>query len=402
MSRLNELLTGLSSGDVPVRPLGELGEFIRGRRFTKADYVESGLGSIHYGEIYTDFGTSASVVHRFVRPELRRSLRLARKGDLVIAATGENVQDVCKAVAWLGNEEIAVHDDCYIFRHNLDPTFAAFLFQSAQFQEQKRKLASESKLARVSGVNLAKIVAPVPPLEVQQEVVSVLNEYSDLHSRLLAELEAELVARRDQFVHYRDSLLTFGTVDSLSLSLSEQPIRWARLSELFDMRAGKFIAASSIVSEPGAEHPIPCFGGGGLRGYVALASHHGDRVLIGRQGALCGNVKRASGEFYATEHAVVVTARPEVDIRWAFHMLKAMNLNQYASKSAQPGLAVGTIERLEIPVPPYVEQRRVGRALDKLDAFVTDISAGLTAEIAARRQQYEYCRDKLLTFEAAA
>lgn len=220
MSRLNELLTELRSGDVPVRPLGELGEFIRGRRFTKADYVESGLGSIHYGEIYTDYGTSASVVHRFVRPEIRSSLRLARKGDLVIAATGENVQDVCKAVAWLGDEEIAVHDDCYIFRHSLDPTFAAFLFQSAQFHEQKKKLASESKLARVSGANLAKIVAPVPPLEVQREVVSVLNEYSDLHSRLQAELEAELVARRDQFVHYRDSLLTVGAVDSLSLSLS--------------------------------------------------------------------------------------------------------------------------------------------------------------------------------------
>lgn len=174
------------------------------------------------------------------------------------------------------------------------------------------------------------------------------------------------------------------------------------MSELFDMRAGRFIAASSIVSEPEAEHPIPCFGGGGLRGYVARASHHGDRVLVGRQGALCGNVKRASGEFYATEHAVVVTARPEVDISWAFHILTAMNLNQYASKSAQPGLAVGTIERLEIPVPPYVEQRRVGRALDKFDALISELSISLPTEIASRRQQYEYYRDKLLTFGEAA
>lgn len=219
MSRLTELIAQLAPEDVPVRPLGEIGEFIRGRRFTKADYVESGLGSIHYGEIYTDYGTTASSVNRFVRPELKGSLRLARHGDLVIAATGENVQDVCKAVAWLGDEEVAVHDDCYIFRHELDPTFMAYFFQSARFHEQKAKLASESKLARVSGANLAKIVAPAPPMDVQREIVRVLDIFSDLQAQLEAELQAELTARREQFVHYRDSLLAFDAVDSLSLSL---------------------------------------------------------------------------------------------------------------------------------------------------------------------------------------
>lgn len=213
-------MTKLAPKDVPIRPLGELGEFIRGRRFTKADYAESGLGSIHYGEIYTDYGTTASSVNRFVRPELKGGLRLARPGDLVIAATGENVQDVCKAVAWLGEEEVAVHDDCYIFRHELDPTFMAYFFQSASFHDQKVRLASESKLARVSGSNLAKILAPVPPMAVQREIVRVLDRFSALHARLEAELEAELKARREQFVYYRDSLLAFDAVDSLSLSLS--------------------------------------------------------------------------------------------------------------------------------------------------------------------------------------
>lgn len=222
MSHLNELLSRLAPGDVPVRPLGESGEFIRGRRFTKADYAESGLGSIHYGEIYTAYSTTTTAVQRFVRPDLRASLRLARTGDLIVAATGENVEDVCKAVAWLGDEEIAIHDDCYIFRHNFDPTFASYVFQSAYFGEQKRRLASESKLARVSGANLAKILAPVPPLEVQREIVRVLNGYSDLQKQLQEELEAELVARRKQFVHYRDSLLSFGPVDSLSLSLDSR------------------------------------------------------------------------------------------------------------------------------------------------------------------------------------
>jgi len=218
MSTLRDLLSDLAPGAVRNVALGEVGEFIRGRRFTKADYVDAGLGSIHYGEIYTDYGTTATAVHRFVRPELRSSLRLARRGDLVIAATGENVQDVCKAVAWLGDEEVAVHDDCYIFRHELDPTYAAYLFQSAVFNDQKARLASESKLARVSGANLAKIVVPVPPLSVQREVVAVLDRFSALQAELEAQLEAEVRARHVQFTHYRDALLSFD-----SLSLSRQP-----------------------------------------------------------------------------------------------------------------------------------------------------------------------------------
>jgi type I restriction enzyme S subunit len=144
-----------------------------------------------------------------VRSELKGSLRLARRGDLVIAATGENVEDVCKAVAWLGDDEVAVHDDCYIFRHELDPTFISYFFQSERFHEQKTRLASESKLARVSGANLAKIIAPAPPLEVQREIVRVLNDFDALRAQLEAELKAELEARRRQYGHYRDSLLTF-------------------------------------------------------------------------------------------------------------------------------------------------------------------------------------------------
>ena len=138
----------------------------------------------------------------------------------MIAATGENVQDVCKAVAWLGDEEVAVHDDCYIFRHDLDPTYAAYLFQSAVFNDQKARLASESKLARISGANLAKIIAPVPPMSVQREVVAVLDRFSALQAELETQLQAEVRARRAQFTHYRDALLSFDADLSLSLSLS--------------------------------------------------------------------------------------------------------------------------------------------------------------------------------------
>lgn len=113
-------------------------------------------------------------------------------------------------------------------------------------------------------------------------------------------------------------------------------------------------------------------------------------------------MKRATGKFYATEHAVVVTPRAGVDVSWMFHALTHMNLNRYASKSAQPGLAVGVLNDLHIDLPPFKEQQRGGRILDKFDALTSDLSSGLPAEIESRRKQYEYYRDKLLTFEDAS
>lgn len=168
------------------------------------------------------------------------------------------------------------------------------------------------------------------------------------------------------------------------------------------MRAGQHISARLITSEPDERHVYPCFGGNGIRGFVSNYSHDGAHLLIGRQGALCGNVQRTRGKFYATEHAVVVTASDDINVDWAFHMLTLMNLNQYASKSAQPGLAVGKLEEVQIAVPPLEEQERVVSILDKFDALVNDLSSGLPAEIEARRQQYEHYRDRLLTFREAA
>jgi type I restriction enzyme S subunit len=205
---LDQLLT-LRREDVEWTTLGEVGEFIRGRRFTKDDYVESGLGCIHYGQIYTDYGTSATSTVTFLDPERKASRRLARNGDLVIAATGENVDDVCKAVAWLGDDDIAVHDDCQIFRHTLNPKYAAYFFQSTSFNQQKVKFASESKVVRVSGDNLAKIMLQVPPIEVQARIVAALDSFESLMSDRAIGLPAEINARQAQYAHYRDHLLTF-------------------------------------------------------------------------------------------------------------------------------------------------------------------------------------------------
>jgi len=189
--------------------MGEVGEFIRGRRFTKADVVPVGVGSIHYGEIYTRYGVFASEALSHVRPELLPNLRFARTGDVVIASVGETVEDVCKAVAWLGAEEVAIHDDCFAYRHTLNPKFVAYYFQTSIFHAEKNKYVARAKVKRISGESLAKIKIPVPPMDEQERIVAILDKFDALVNDISVGLSAEIGARRQQYEFYRDRLLTF-------------------------------------------------------------------------------------------------------------------------------------------------------------------------------------------------
>ncbi len=208
----DKLLTfkdGLASASEGWTTLSEVGTFVRGRRFTNKDFVESGVGCIHYGEIYTHYGLCASETKSFLRPELAATLRMAKNGDLVIAGTGESVEDIGKAVAWLGDDGVAVHDDCYIFTHSLNPKYMAYFFQTSDFNEQKVKFAAGAKMIRVSSEGLGKIRIYVPPFEEQERVVSILDKLAALVNELSSCLPVEIQARRQQYEYYRNRLLTF-------------------------------------------------------------------------------------------------------------------------------------------------------------------------------------------------
>ena len=139
---------------------------------------------------------------------------------------------------------------------------------------------------------------------------------------------------------------------------------WSTLGEYFNLQAGKFISADDI-HEESSHYPYRCFGGNGIRGYVATFNRTGDYPIIGRQGALCGNINYASGEFYATEHAVVVESFGGTNTLWARYLLEQLNLNQYATATAQPGLSVKTINEVAIPIPPIGEQQRIAEAINR-------------------------------------
>ena len=388
MSRLAELIEQLCPDGVEYRALGDVGVFVRGGGLQKADFVETGMPCVHYGQIHTRFGISVSEAVTFVSEAQFARLKHADYGDLLIATTSEDDEAVGKATAWLGDGEVAISGDMFYYRHNLDPKYVSYFFASSSFQDQKRPYLTGAKVRRIADKGLSRIQIPVPPLEVQREIVRILDQFTTLE----AELEAELEARRAQYEHYRNHLLSY---ESLA---ARGPVEMVNLGEMLDMRAGTSISSKYIFEQADSDCIYPCYGANGLRGYVQSMNHEHDASVIGRQGALCGNVTYACGPFFATEHAVVVTPRVELSQRWLYHSLIVANLSQYATKSAQPGLSVRRVAEVEIPVPSVSEQYRIADLLDHFDALVNDITSGLPAEIAARRAQYEHYRDRLLSF----
>ena len=381
MTKLERMIAELCPSGVEYKKLGEIAEIHRGGNLQKKDFRSDGIPCIHYGQIYTKYGLFANQTISFVSEECSKKQKLAQPNDIIMAVTSENIEDVCKCVAWLGDREVAVSGHTAIIRHHQNAKFLTYYFHTDMFTVQKRKLAHGTKVIEVTPSTLGNLYIPVPPLEIQQEIVRILDNFT--------ELSAELSARLKQYEFYRDALLTAPSKSAMKC-----------LGETCDMRAGKAIRSVCISDKQEKSTPIPCYGGNGRRGFVSDFNYDGEFPIIGRQGALCGNVNFASGKFYATEHAVVVNSKGSYQPRFLFHLLTHMDLNRYKSAGAQPGLAVKTLAEISAPVPPMEVQERIAHVLDNFEAICSDLRIGLPAEIAARKKQYEYYRDALLTFAA--
>ncbi|ELJ4114437.1 restriction endonuclease subunit S [Escherichia coli] len=217
-------LLSFKEGEVEWKTLGEIGEFIRGKRFTKADYVEDGgISVIHYGEIYTRYGVYTTHSLSQVRADMAASLRYAKHGDVVITDVGETVEDVGKAVAWLGDDDIAIHDHCYAFRHSLNPKFISYYMQTDSFISEKAKYVARTKVNTLLINGFSKIMIPVPypkdhekSLKEQARIVAILDKFDTLTNSITEGLPREIELRQKQYEYYRDLLFSFPKPETVS------------------------------------------------------------------------------------------------------------------------------------------------------------------------------------------
>jgi type I restriction enzyme, S subunit len=236
--------------------------------------------------------------------------------------------------------------------HGNVPQFVAYLLRTIDFN-------SHSGKSGVPGVNrndLHEIEVKVPPVTEQRAIATALSDVD----ALLAKIDQLIAKKRDLKQAAMQQLLTGQT--RLPGFSGEWEVK--RLGDVCSMKSG-----ISITSESIDEHsPYQCYGGNGLRGFAATYTHEGRYALIGRQGALCGNVLVVDGKFFASEHAIVVTPTANTDIDWLSLVLWEMNLNQYSESSAQPGLSVVKLLVLTTIAPPKSEQAAIATVLSDMDA----------------------------------
>ena len=191
------------------KKISEIGTVVRGTSFQKKHFTDEGTPCIHYGQIYTQYAHHVYKTISYVGDEISRSPRRAKTGALVMATTSENIEDVGKCIVWLGEEDIIVSNDACFIQHTLNPKYLGYLLQTESFSNYKKKVATGTKVVRINADAVADFEVPVPSLEEQSRIVSILDRFEAMTTDLQNGLPAEIEARRQQYEYYRNKLLTF-------------------------------------------------------------------------------------------------------------------------------------------------------------------------------------------------
>lgn len=402
MSRIDELVAELTPGGVERKRLGDIAQLVRGNGMPKTDLTDAGVGAIHYGQIYTRYRVWSRETISFVSPDTAEKLVKAEPGDIIITNTSENVADVGKAVAWLGNAAIVTGGHATVIKHREDPKYLSYWFQSESFFAQKKALASGTKVIDVSAKQLMKVRVPVPPLEVQRKIVSILDQFTELE----VDLEAELAARRLQYEYYADVLLAssddiprvkFGDIATIVRGASPRPIQkfitdgadgvpWIKIGDV--PARGKYITRTKQQVTPE---------GAAKSRQVRV----GDFVLSNSMSFGRPYISKIDG--YIHDGWLAISQFEESFISdYLYYLLRASSVQAEFARRAGAGtvknLNAEIVRSVTIPLPTKTRQRQVVELLNKFDALVNDPSAGIPAELEARRRQYEHYRDKLFAF----
>ncbi len=308
------------------------------------------------------------------------SYNVFEEGDIVLAKVTPCFENGNIAVAQnLQSGKGFGSSELFVIRPNkVNRRFLFYYFQSSSFkQEGEASMTGAGGLKRVSPDLLRQHHLPYPDIETQRLIADYLDRETARIDALVAEKEKMLALLEEKRGALISRAVARGLDENAPLKpsgldwLGDIPAHWEtkKLKHVASLKSGETITADSI-SDTG---DYPVYGGNGFRGFTSGYTHVGDYVLVGRQGALCGNINYASGQFWASEHAVVTTIKMEDDFFWLGELLRFMNLNQYSQSAAQPGISVEVVENLKIPVPPVAEQIQIATYMKKESDYIDTI-----------------------------
>ena len=403
MSKLDKLIAEFCPNGVEYKTIDEIAvDIYRGCGIKRDQVTEEGIPCVRYGEIYTTYGVWFEKCKSHTKLEYVKSPKYFEHGDILFAITGESVEDIAKCCAYIGNEKCLAGGDIVVLKHKEDPKYISYALSTVDAQRQKSSGKVKSKVVHSSVPSIKAIKLPVPPLEVQREIVHILDSFT----LLTAELTAELTARKKQYEYYRDNILTFDTT-----------IKHVRLGDICSVIT-KGTTPKSYTKTGVSFVKTEAFDGAKIipnkLSYVDEETHttflkrsmlEENDILITIAGATIGKCAIVPKEILPanTNQALAIIRLAKGNSpKYVMYLLQSDLMKRYMQKnikgSAQPNLNLKQLNDFIIPLPPLNVQERLVRVLDNFEAICTDLNIGLPAEIEARQKQYEYYRDLLLTF----
>lgn len=408
MSRIEEMIRELCPEGVEYKTLGEIGQFYGGLTGKgKDDFKEGNAKFITYMNVYSNPALDLDISN-FVRIAVNEKQNKVQYCDILFTGSSETPDEcgMSSVVTEDTQEDLYLNSFCFGFRLDnpqlFNPHFLKHLFRSFDLRSQIALTASGVTRFNVSKKRFAKISIPAPPLAIQNEIVNILDKFT------------ELEARRKQYEYYRNKLLSF---NKITPPLKNE-VKWLAMSEVFEMKNG--YTPSKAKPEYWTNGTIPWFRMEDIRMNGRILSDSIQHITP--EAVKGGRLFPANSIIVATtatigEHALIIADSlanqrftnlsirksliDELDMKFFFYYMFIVDewCKNNTNTSGFESVDMAKFKKLMIPIPPMAEQRRIVAILDKFEVLVNDISEGLPAEVAARRRQYEYYRDQLLTFK---
>ena len=334
-----------------MKRLVDVCDFQGGSQPPKKEWISESLdGYVRMLQI-RDFTQSKKIVPEFVKKN--NKLKLCTEEDILIARYGASLGKILTGLSGAYNVAMmkAIPNKTV-----LTERYLYYYLNSPYFQQSILNVGNRAAQAGFNKTDLTKLEINCRTINAQNRIVKILDE-----NRQIIHLKKMQITKLDNLIKAR-FVEMFG--DPV---INNKNIKNQKLGDVCFLKAGEFTSSKTISPVKTSINKYPCFGGNGIRGYVNNYTHQGNYSLIGRQGALCGNVKFATGKFRNTEHAILVSPKIEINSRWLFELLNLEKLNRFKSGAAQPGLAVKTLNEVTIPVPDLKLQNEFANFVQQVD-----------------------------------